>query len=131
MDTNVAILKLFPGLNQSVLECILNTKGLKALVLETYGAGNAPTDEWFLEALEKAIAKGLYIINVTQCSGGSVAMGQYETSARLGAMQMINGKDITTEAAITKAMYLLGRPDTKGRFKELFEQSLRGEMLQN
>ena len=70
MDTNVAILKLFPGLNQSVLECILNTKGLKALVLETYGAGNAPTDEWFLEALEKAIAQGLHIINVTQCSGG-------------------------------------------------------------
>ncbi|WP_435625863.1 asparaginase [Flagellimonas sp.] len=131
MDNNVAILKLFPGINSSVLDAILQTKGLKALVLETYGAGNAPMEEWFLGALKTAIDQGLFIINVTQCSGGSVAMGQYETSARLGSMQMINGKDITTEAAITKAMYLLGRPDTKGRFKELFEQSLRGEMHQN
>ena len=131
MDSNVAILKLFPGLNPSVLGCMLNTKGLKALVLETYGAGNAPMEEWFLESLKKAIDRGLHIINVTQCSGGSVVMGQYETSERLGAMQMINGKDITTEAAITKAMYLLGRPDSKGRFKEIFETSLRGEMHQN
>nr|WP_298994535.1 asparaginase [uncultured Allomuricauda sp.] len=131
MDVNVAILKLFPGLNRSVLECMLNTNGLRALVLETYGAGNAPMDQWFLDALQKAINRGLHIINVTQCSGGSVVMGQYETSERLGSMQMINGKDITTEAAITKAMYLLGRPDTKGRFKELFETSLRGEMHQN
>ena len=92
------------------------------------------TPQWtngFLNAMEKAINRGLHIINVTQCSGGSVVMGQYETSKRLEAMQMINGKDITTEAAITKAMYLLGRPDTKGRFKEFFETSLRGEMHQN
>ncbi len=131
MNDNVAVLKIFPGMNASVLQAILQTKGLKALILETYGAGNAPMENWFLEALEKSIVNGLHIINVTQCSGGSVAMGQYETSERLAAMQVINGKDITTEAAIAKAMYLLGSPESKGRFKELFETSLRGEMYQN
>ncbi|TAI47093.1 asparaginase [Flagellimonas allohymeniacidonis] len=131
MDTNVAILKLFPGLCRNVLESVLKISGLKALVLETYGAGNAPTEDWFLTALENALANGLHIINVTQCSGGSVAMGQYESSRRLKAMSMINGKDITTEAAITKAMYLLGNRVPSKDFKRLFETSLRGEMRQN
>ena len=131
MDANVAILKLFPGLCRSVLESVLKISGLKALILETYGAGNAPTEEWFLTALENAITNGLHIINVTQCSGGSVAMGQYESSRRLKEMQMINGKDITTEAAITKAMHLLGNKVPSKDFKRLFETSLRGEMRQN
>ncbi len=131
MDTNVAILKLFPGLCKSVLESVLKIPGLKALVLETYGAGNAPTEDWFLTALKRAIDNGLHIINVTQCSGGSVAMGQYESSRRFKEMHVIDGKDITTEAAITKAMYLLGNRVPSEDFKRLFETSLRGEMLQN
>ncbi|MFH6602446.1 asparaginase [Maribacter algicola] len=128
LDNNVAILKFFPGLNESVLKSVLAIPGLKALVLETYGAGNAPTDEWLLLELEKAIAKGLFIINVTQCSGGSVIMGQYETSQRLEKMQVINGKDITSEAAITKLMYLLGNGISPKLMKTIFETSLRGEM---
>ena len=128
MDDNVAILKLFPGLNEKVLNTMLNTKGLKALVLETYGAGNAPTDGWFLNALENAVSSGLHIINVTQCSGGSTAMGHYQTSKRLESMQVIDGKDITTEAAIAKAMYLLGAHISDRLFKTVFETSLRGEM---
>lgn len=131
MDNNVAILKLFPGLNQSVLASVLGIPGLKALVLETYGAGNAPLDDWFLSELKNAIAQGLHIINVTQCSGGGVAMGHYETSEKLKEMQLINGKDITTEAAISKAMYLLGSKVSDKVFKTIFETSLRGEMLQN
>lgn len=128
LDNNVAILKFFPGLNESVLKSVLNIPGLKALVLETYGAGNAPTEEWLLLELEKAIAKGLYIVNVTQCSGGSVIMGQYETSKQLEKMQVINGKDITSEAAITKLMYLLGNGISPKLMKTIFETSLRGEM---
>ncbi len=131
MDTNVAVLKLFPGISLAVLDAVFSTKGLKALILETYGAGNAPMDDWFLDRLKKGIDQGIHLINVTQCSGGSVVMGQYETSDRLKAMQVISGKDITTEAAIAKTMYLLGRPDSKGKFKELFETSLRGEINQN
>lgn len=131
MDTNVAILKLFPGLNQNALEAVLGIKGLRALVLETYGAGNAPVDNWFLSALDRGIKKGLHIINVTQCSGGSVVMGKYKSSERLQSIHLINGADITSEAAITKAMYLLGRGVGNEDFKRLFETSLRGEMNQN
>ncbi|ALM09333.1 1-alkyl-2-acetylglycerophosphocholine esterase [Sediminicola sp. YIK13] len=128
MDDNVAILKLFPGLKRSVLQSILKIPGLKALVLETYGAGNAPTDAWLLQDLKDAIDGGLHIVNVTQCSGGSVIMGQYETSEHLQKLQLINGKDITTEAAITKLMYLLGSNVSAKLFKTIFETSLRGEM---
>ncbi len=129
MDDNIAVLKLFPGLNESVLKSILSAPGLKALILETYGAGNAPLDEWFLNAIDTAIKNGLHIINVTQCSGGGVSMGHYETSEKLMEMQLINGKDITTEAAITKAMYLLGTEISGKLFKTIFETPLRGEML--
>jgi len=128
LDDNVAILKLFPGLNQNVLQSILSIDGLKGLVLETYGAGNAPLDDWFLTELKKAIKNGLHIVNVTQCSGGSVLMGAYETSEQLKKLQLINGKDITTEAAIAKLMYLLGAKVSPKLFKTLFETSLRGEM---
>lgn len=129
MDNRVAILKLFPGLNQNTLHAILNIPDLKALVMETYGAGNAPMDNWFLEELKRAVKNGLHIINVTQCSGGSVFMGHYETSERLKEMQLINGKDITTEAAVTKAMYLLGTGVPDKLFKTIFETPLRGEMV--
>lgn len=129
MDDNVAILKLFPGINEHIMDAILTTKNLKALILETYGSGNAPLDDWFLEKLKNAIKNGIHIINVTQCSGGAVIMGQYETSSKLKKMQVINGKDITTEAAITKAMYLLGCGVSHELFKTVFETALRGEML--
>ncbi|MFT0713488.1 asparaginase [Flagellimonas lutimaris] len=129
MDNRVAILKLFPGLNQNVLQSMLNIPDLKALVLETYGAGNAPMDDWFLNELKIAKEKGLHIINVTQCSGGSVFMGHYETSEKLKEMQLVNGKDITTEAAIAKAMYLIGTRVPDKLFKTIFETPLRGEMV--
>lgn len=130
IDSNVVILKIFPGINNKVLSAIISIPGLKGLVLETYGSGNAPSEEWFISILKKAIADGLHVANVTQCSGGSVNMGSYETSTQLKEIGVISGADITTEAAITKMMYLLGQNTSHSDFKADFEKSLRGELSQ-
>ncbi|WP_413511209.1 asparaginase [Myroides odoratus] len=127
MSRNVMILRLFPGIQQLVLEGVLAIPNLEGIILETYGAGNAPTEPWFLETLQRAIQKGLKIINVTQCSSGSVIMGKYETSTALKEIGVISGKDITTEAAITKLMFLLGQPNIQD-FKTAFETPICGEM---
>ncbi len=128
LDNNIAILKLFPGITEKVVESYKHIHGLKGIILETYGSGNAPTQKWFLNLLEEFVKKGVYIVNVTQCEGGSVILGHYETSSDLKRIGIIDGKDITTETAVAKMMYLLGENLTKDQFKEYFELPLRGEI---
>ena len=126
--TDVVILKLFPGITEMVVAAILNIKNLKGVVLETYGAGNAPNKTWFLDLIKKAIQDNIKIVNVTQCSGGSVILGHYDTSVGLKAIGVISGIDMTTESAIAKLMYLLSEDLTDKSFKNYFQKSLRGEI---
>lgn len=128
IDQNITILKLFPGITQEVVRSTLNMPNLKAVVLETFGAGNAPRKKWFQEALKEANDKGIIVVNKTQCHTGSVEMGLYETSLNLMKAGVISGYDITTEAVITKLMYLLGEYDSVEDVKQKLSISLCGEM---
>ncbi len=127
-DNNVAILKLFPGINRKLVQAVTRTEGLRGLIIETFGSGNAPTYQWFLDDLRSFIDKGGIILNVTQCHGGSVEMGLYETSRQMLAAGVVSGKDITSEASITKLMHLLGRYQPKEKVVEALNRSLAGEI---
>lgn len=128
LDTNVVVLSLFPGISETTVHAILSMNGLKAVILETFGSGNAPTDTWFFSMLKKAIEKGIIIYNITQCNAGKVEQGRYETSAQLEKIGVLSGSDITREAAITKLMFLLGNYNSKTEIRKQLTISIRGEM---
>ena len=127
-DPNVAVLKLFPGITREVVQSLLSLPSLKGVVLETFGSGNAPMLPWFLEALEAAVARGVVIVNVTQCVTGYVDMMRYETGMLLQRMGLVSGRDSTTESALTKLMYLFGRGYSPEEVKQQMALPLRGEM---
>lgn len=128
LDNDIIVLKLFPGLSKKLTTSIINTKGAKAIVLETFGAGNASTDEWFVNELKQAIKRGVIIYNVTQCLEGKVVQGMYETSRQLKNIGVISGHDITYESAVAKLMFLLGQKLPIPKIKQQLEKNLRGEI---
>jgi L-asparaginase len=128
LDPNVVIIKIFPSLTREVLGCILNIKNLRGVILETYGSGNAPTDRWFIEILAAAIKRGVVIFNVSQCIGGKVIHGRYATSKMLEDIGVVSGGNITTEAAVTKMMYILGTETDIETIKKRLKKPVCGEL---
>src|SRR5665213_617179 len=125
--SEVAVLKLYPGISPKVVETILNAD-VRGIVMETFGAGNTTTDKWFTDLLKNAINSGKVILDISQCKVGTVELGRYETSKQLKDMGVANGYDMTYEAAITKTMYLLGQEQDPVKITRLLEQDLRGEL---
>jgi len=128
LDERVGVIRLFPGMNRDWFSAQLKVKNLKAIILETYGSGNAPSQGWFIEELEKAIKSGLLVTNITQCPGGMVEQGRYTTSSKLAKMGVVGGADLTEEAALTKLQFLLGTHNKMADIKRLMTESLSGEL---
>ncbi len=128
LSTDIIIIYVYPGMSETALRQQLDTPGVKGIILKTYGAGNAPTANWFNEAIKEAVDKGIVIMNVTQCVNGSVHQKRYYTGSLLDEAGVISGHDITTEAALTKMMFLFGTGLTPRQVARCLSHSLCGEM---
>ncbi|MBR5787901.1 MAG: type I asparaginase [Muribaculaceae bacterium] len=128
MDTNVMFLTLFPGISELVVRHVLSTPGIKGVVLKSFGAGNAPNEAWFLDVVRQAIERGVVVVNITQCTNGCVMPMRYVTGKELSDAGCVSGYDLTSEAAITKLMYLLGQGLSAEEVKRQMATSLCGEM---
>lgn len=131
LNTDVAILKIFPGINKEYADAVLTTKNMRALVLETFGSGNAPSSKWFLDSIKKCVDSGVVVVNVTQCLAGRVDMSAYANGAVLRDVGVVSGNDITTESAITKLFFLLGKYSEKDIIIENILNNIRGEISVN
>lgn len=127
LDPNIGVLKLYPGISKNAVDAITESS-VAAIVLETFGSGNTTTADWFTESLQGAINRGKIIVDISQCHGGSVQLGKYETSKRLEQMGVLSGYDMTFEATVAKLMFLLGKRLCREEIVSCMEKSLRGEM---
>ena len=127
-DTNVVMLTLFPGIQESIIDSVLHVPGLKAVVLKTYGSGNAPQKEWFIKQLKETTERGIIIVNITQCPTGAVEMKRYETGIKLLQAGVISGYDSTPECAVTKLMFLLGHQMPVEEVRRYMNSNLAGEI---
>ena len=130
MDTNVAFLDLFPGIQESVVRATLNIPGLKGVVLKSFGVGNGPSSPWFFDCIHEAVSNGLLILNVSQCSNGRILPMKYSAGVGMANAGIISGHDLTSEAAITKMMYLFGMGATPQLAGKYMEKNLHGELTE-
>ncbi|MFM1875360.1 MAG: hypothetical protein RL266_1097 [Bacteroidota bacterium] len=128
LNTNIAVVKLYPGLDLSIYADMFLLNRMELVILESYGSGNSPSDKAFMSALERLLQNNVVVLNVTQCREGHVEMGKYESSSELANMGVISGADITTEAAIAKSMFVLAITTDLEKRKEMIRTPLRGEM---
>ena len=128
LDTSVSILKVHPGITRQVVEDILLGSRTRAVIIESYGCGNAPSSDWFIDIVREAGARGKILYNVTQCIRGLVNMDLYATGRTLKDAGVLGGKDITTESALGKLFFLMGNSDDNESVKAYLEYDLRGEM---
>jgi L-asparaginase len=128
LNNKIVVVKLFPGISKEITTLILTAPGTKAILLETFGAGNATTQSWFIELLRKAINNDVIVLNITQCHEGKVIQGMYETSSALKKLGVTSGEDLTFESAVTKLMFLLGTGKTTKEIKKMLSHNLRGEL---
>ena len=127
-DTNVVVLTLFPGIQECLISSVFHIEGLKAVVMKTFGSGNAPQKPWFIDLIKEASERGIVIVNITQCQSGSVEMERYETGRQLLEAGVISGYDSTPECALTKLMFLLGHNLPPDQVRRLMNTSLAGEI---
>ena len=130
LANDIAVLKLYPGIGPKVVEAILGAD-VRGIVMETFGAGNTTTDQWFIDLLKQAVDDGKVIVDISQCKVGTVELGRYETSKQLKDIGVATGFDMTYEAAVTKMMFLLGQSEDPKEVKRLMEVDLRGELTES
>ena len=128
LDTGVAVMKIYPGISQKAVDAVIDTPDIRALVIETFGSGNAPTSKWFVDSIKRAVSKNLIVMNVTQCQAGSVDMDAYATGVALKQVGVVSGYDSTFEAALSKLFFLMGQYSDNNDVKRFLQKNMRGEI---
>ena len=128
LDTRVAVMKIYPGISQKAVDAVIDTPDIRALVIETFGSGNAPTSKWFVDSIKRAVSKNLIVMNVTQCQAGSVDMDAYATGVALKQVGVVSGYDSTFEAALSKLFFLMGQYSDNNDVKRFLQKNMRGEI---
>ncbi len=128
LDTGVAVMKIYPGISQKAVDAVIDTPDIRALIIETFGSGNAPTSKWFVDSIKRAVSKNLIVMNVTQCQAGSVDMDAYATGVALKQVGVVSGYDSTFEAALSKLFFLMGQYSDNNDVKRFLQKNMRGEI---